>query len=66
MTVLSDVFHKLIMTKRETLIFVPLLEHTLQLFAMQKKKTSTTLCLLSKFDSVNQYTDIEICAVFVT
>lgn len=38
MTVLSDVFYKLIMTKRETLIFVPLLEHTLQLFAMQKKK----------------------------
>lgn len=65
MTVLSDVFHKLIMTKRETLIFVPLLEHTLQLFAMQKKNLDYS-CLLSKFDSVNQYTDIEICAVFVT
>lgn len=33
-SVLSDVCHKLIMTKSETLIFVPLFEHTLQLFAM--------------------------------
>lgn len=64
MKVLSDAFHKLIMTKSETLIFVPLLEHTLQLFAMLKNLNY--LCLLSKFDSVNQYTEIEICVVFVT
>lgn len=40
------------MTESETLICVPLLVHTLQLFAMQKKNLDYS-CLLFKFDSVH-------------